>query len=110
MRIDRLHAGYIDVKGIDTEELIATITGSGTVDLWGVSNIAYYAITGSGTIKAHNVESNNCTAEISGSGEIWCHAEEKLNVNISGVGVIYYRGDANPNANISGTGRLERIP
>ena len=102
-------SGYIDIKGIDVQDLQVVITGYGDVDLWGEADIAGYLIEGSGTIRAENLVSNTCLADISGSGEIYCNALEKLDVLISGSGTIYYRGNPAITTNISGSGSLISI-
>ncbi len=109
LRLEIEGSGVIDVKGIDVDELKVIITGSGDVDLWGKTVSAIYTITGSGTISADNVLSNTCTTEISGSGRIYCHAFEKLNVFISGSGDIFYKGSPSISTNISGTGNVISI-
>jgi len=106
LRLEIEGSGKIDVKGIDVHELSAIITGSGDVELWGETEVAIYTITGSGRISAENVLSNTCTTEISGSGTIYCHADEKLNVIISGSGDIFYKGSPSISISISGTGNL----
>ena len=102
-------SGYIDVKGIDVLELNVLITGSGDVSLWGTTGSAEYTITGSGKVNAKNLISNECIAEISGSGSIYCNAVMKLNAIISGSGSIYYRGTPSVNTQISGTGSVISI-
>lgn len=106
LRLEIEGSGVIDVRGIDADEVSVIITGSGEVDLRGETIKSLYTITGSGTITADHLISNNCGVNISGSGKIYCHALEKLDVNISGVGTIYYKGYPSISTNISGTGSL----
>ncbi|MCK4745484.1 MAG: DUF2807 domain-containing protein, partial [Bacteroidales bacterium] len=94
---------------VDVLDLQVLITGSGEVDLWGQTDNAVYTITGSGTIKAQNVTSNDCVAEISGSGTIYCHAEKTLEAIISGSGNIFYRGNPTVSTYISGSGSVQDI-
>ncbi len=109
LRLELEGSGYIDLRGIDVLDLEVLITGSGDVTLWGTSKLAEYTITGSGTISAQNLVSEICTSEISGSGEIYCLATQKLNAFISGSGTIYYRGDPSVTTYISGTGSVISI-
>lgn len=102
-------SGVIDVTYIDVLDLQVLITGSGEADLRGTTDMAEYIITGSGTISAQNLIANRCFAEISGSGAIYCHAIEKLDVLISGSGNIYFRGNPEIDSNISGTGSVTGI-
>jgi len=99
-------SGVIDMKELDVLDLLVLITGSGDVDLWGKSVDANYTITGSGTISAQNLASENCIAEISGSGTIYCQASETLEAIISGSGSIFYRGNPAVSTHISGSGSV----
>ena len=102
-------SGHIDITGIDVLDMQVIISGSGDVNLWGETDIVEYIIAGSGTISAQNLLSNSCTVEISGSGDIYCNVEEKLNVFISGSGDIYYMGEPSISTNISGSGKVVSI-
>lgn len=102
-------SGRIDITGIDVLDLQVLISGSGDVNLRGETDIVEYSIAGSGTISAQNLLSNSCLVEISGSGDIYCNAEEKLDVFISGSGNIYYKGTPSISTKISGSGKVVSI-
>lgn len=85
----------------------ANISGSGNIVLTGSATDANYRISGSGNIDASALISQNCYSVISGSGNIYCSATDKLDVTISGSGSVYYKGTpGSVNANISGSGKL----
>ena len=103
-------SGVIDVAGINVLDLSVLITGSGDVKLYGETDNADYTITGSGTIDAKNVTADNCVAEISGSGSIYCNVVTRLNALISGSGSVFYRGTPSVSTQISGSGEVISIP
>lgn len=98
-------SGEIDFF-VDTDVSKAIISGSGDIKLNGISNYADYKISGSGNIDAFGLPVNECTAKISGSGNIYTTVSDLLNITISGSGNLYYRGDPSINSNISGSGLI----
>jgi len=102
-------SGVIDIRGIDVLRLHVLITGSGEAELWGRTDVAGYAISGSGTISAQNLQSKICVADISGSGTIYCNATKTLEAVISGSGTIYYRGNPQVSTKISGSGSVKTL-
>ena len=102
-------SGVFDIRGIDVLDLRVLITGSGEVEVRGRADVSEYTITGSGTISAQDLQSELCRAEITGSGNIYCHATKTLQAIISGSGVIYYRGKPQVSMTISGSGSVHTI-
>ena len=106
LRVELTGSGVIDLRGLNVGTLDALITGSGEMILWGASVDADLDITGSGEIKAYHLETVNCIANISGSGNMQVNVEKNLTAYISGSGSIYYQGKASVSANISGSGTV----
>jgi hypothetical protein len=63
-------------------------------------------ISGSGKIKALHLEQDECSASISGSGDMYVFVYDFLDANITGSGNIFYRGNPRINVKISGSGSL----
>ena len=82
------------------------ISGSGILDLMGESNTATHTISGSGDINAFSFIQKECTAEISGSGNMYLHVIDYLDVNISGSGTVFYIGDPQLTIKITGSGSV----
>jgi hypothetical protein len=99
-------SGLIDLRELNTGLLDALITGSGEIIFWGETVDADLDITGSGMIKAFHLESVNCIANISGSGNMQVRVEKLLTAYISGSGSIYYQGNPSVSANIIGSGAV----
>lgn len=98
-------SGDIDfaVKSTNTK---AVISGSGKIKLAGESTFADYLISGSGNIESYNLLLNECTAKISGSGNIYTNVSDYLDVTISGSGNLYYIGSPNIDSHITGSGNI----
>ena len=98
-------SGGIDfvVNSVNTK---AVISGSGNIKLSGESTYADYLISGSGNIESYNLLLNECTAKISGSGNIYTNVSDYLNVKISGSGDLYYIGNPIIDVDISGSGNV----
>lgn len=107
LKVELTGSGVIDLAGLNVGLLDALITGSGEMIFRGKAVDADLDITGSGEIKAFNLESVNCIANISGSGNMQVNAEKKLIAYISGSGNVIYMG--NPptlEAHVTGSGAL----
>jgi hypothetical protein len=108
LRVELTGSGLIDLRGLDVGLLDALITGSGEMIFWGMARNADLDITGSGEIKAFHLESVNCTANISGSGNMQVTVEKTLTAYISGSGSIYYQGNPGVSAKITGSGTVSK--
>jgi hypothetical protein len=106
LKVELTGSGLIDLRGLNVGLLDALITGSGEMVFWGNATDADLDITGSGGIKAFHLESVNCIANISGSGNMQVRVEKLLTAYISGSGSIYYQGNPSVSANITGSGAV----
>ena len=109
LRVELTGSGLIDLRGLKLGLLDGLITGSGEMIFWGETLDADLDITGSGMIKAFHLESLNCVANISGSGNMEIRVEKQLTAYISGSGNIYYQGNP-PSVSVNVTGSGAVIP
>ena len=107
---------YVGINGsgtanisVVTETLDTYISGSGDMYFGGSGNTAHFNISGSGSVRAYEMELKNCYADISGSGDMYVHVTDMLNVKISGSGSIYYFGYPQITTNISGSGSVVSV-
>ncbi len=98
-------SGVIDFSVL-SEYVKATITGSGNIKLSGECTYGDYKITGSGNIESFDLLLAECTAKISGSGNILTNVSDHLDVTISGSGNLIYIGNPQINSNITGSGQI----
>ena len=98
------------VLDVTATEITSGISGSGNIDLTGKTSDHNFKISGSGKINALDLETENCSVQISGAGDAKVNVSKKLDVKVSGSGSIRYTGDpARVNTNVSGSGSVEKI-
>lgn len=86
--------GRLIVKGIDVTHLDGSIdTGNGQLILYGKSESAKLSCTGTGTIQADELVSNDTKCVMLGTGTIGCQALTSLNVIGASSGKVYYKGN-----------------
>lgn len=82
--------------------------GSGMITLNGQAKDQTITLGGSGSINASGFETENTTANLSGSGTISTRVTKLLNATLSGSGSIFYYGNPTTvNKNQTGSGVIE---
>ena len=89
-----------------TTSIDTKISGSGNIDLRGESNTGTFTISGSGNINSYNFTQKDCTAKISGSGNMYLNVTDFLDASISGSGSIFYIGNPQITVSITGSGSV----
>ena len=95
-RLEIYNSGSGDIDLTDIVSLSDAeihLSGSGDVNIWGKAESADYTLSGSGDLYAKDFKLDNCKAENSGSGDIYCYASEYLNAILTGSGDIFYSGN-----------------
>ncbi len=103
--IDISGSGRIQT-GVECEDLEINVSGSGQVQISGTADFADLKVSGSGKIYACELEATNCSAKISGSGDICIYVDNFLDATISGSGTVFYRGNPSIESHISGSGKI----
>ncbi len=93
----------------DVEVINARISGSGRIVASGNATESSISISGSGRFEGSELKCQSANLKISGSGMITIHADKQLDASISGSGNIQYSGNAQTNVHTSGSGRLRKI-
>jgi hypothetical protein len=101
-------AGSIDASDINTARLRVTNNGRGYMRLAGEADRQVVDIAGDGRYQAENLQSEEASLDISGSGEAIINASSVLDVRINGAGTVEYIGDPTISRNIVGPGELRR--
>jgi hypothetical protein len=91
----------------DALNTFAQLSGSGKIMASGTSLDFNTNLSGSGKIEAFGLISDDCEAQISGSGSMEINVSKQLNAKISGSGNIWYKGSPNINSQISGSGSVK---
>jgi uncharacterized protein YaaQ len=108
LAIDLSGSGRIELKEGGYTQLTANLGGSGSIALSGTAENGVYAITGSGNIDMKNMKAKAVKAEVTGSGNIYCHADAELDAAITGSGNIEYSGDAVVKSRVTGSGSIDK--
>jgi hypothetical protein len=98
-------SGSGDIKlEVSCDYFNSNVSGSGSVIASGDAIDTKLVISGSGKIRAYNLEQNNCEAVISGSGDVYVAASRTIDARISGSGKVFYINYPRIFTSISGSG------
>jgi hypothetical protein len=86
--------GSIDARGIESDDLTATVIGAGNVALAGKSGRARLQTNGSGTIMAMPLTVGDLVVFLDGPGETQANARFTANLTSTGLGRIVVSGSA----------------
>jgi hypothetical protein len=103
--LDLEGSGNIDFSA-DVENILSRIEGSGDITINGTAISSEFRVIGSGHVRAGGINTDVCTAYISGSGVIDTDVNNSLDVTIIGSGVVNYFGNPVITSNISGSGKI----
>lgn len=98
-------SGQIRVN-VAASKVTSRVTGSGTIELTGETDVEELNLSGSGNIKSFGMRSEVAGVVLSGSGNVEVNATNELVVTISGSGNVYYQGDPTITSTISGSGKV----
>lgn len=93
---------------VTTKIYNAAISGSGKINASGITQSANIAVSGSGEFEGRKLNTKTADIKVSGSGNVYIHADDHLNAHLSGSGNITYSGNAQVNQVKSGSGRITK--
>ena len=103
-------AGSADMTiGVTAEELDLEIAGSGSITVTGVCTGVDVSIAGSGTIHAEELQTATAAVSIAGSGKVFVHAIESLDVSVAGSGDVRYLGEPKISQSVMGSGEVSKM-
>lgn len=101
-------SGDVDLDlGDNMTDVSVIIGGTGDFSLSGKTENQNINISGSGDMKAFDLETQNTEVVISGTGDCKVNVMNNLDVKITGSGDVCYRGQPNVVTDISGSGKVE---
>jgi len=101
-----LGSGDITLDEVRSNDLVAEILGSGSIDLRGETQSLRVKISGSGDFSGADLKSASTRAEILGSGDIQLWATDTLDVTITGSGNVEYFGSPTVTQRTPGSGDI----
>lgn len=99
-------SGNMDLE-VAVSRLVSVIKGSGSMALAGKAAEHEAAVSGSGDIRAFELDSKMASVSISGSGDCRLHATDFLTANISGSGDVIYAGSPRIESRVKGSGSVK---
>ncbi len=107
--LDVFVSGSGNIKlNASAKSIKTNLSGSGNITLDGSVESQNIKISGSGDINAFDLEVEEATVNISGSGECELNVSKNLEVRISGSGDVTYKGAANVSSKITGSGDVKK--
>ena len=101
-------SGDLVVPQLRAGHLETAVSGSGDVTVSGTCPSNEIRISGSGTVRAHDLKTETSRARISGSGDAHVSASRTADGSISGSGGMYVAGGAQLSSSTHGSGRVTK--
>ena len=101
-------SGDVDAEGIDTDELVVDVSGSGAMKARGRAESQEAHVSGSGSYEAEDLESRRVRIDVEGAGSAVVNASEELDAKVGGAGSVEYVGDPTVEEDVSGVGRVSK--
>ncbi len=107
-KIEMNVSGSGNIKGaLDAPAVSIEVSGSGNVDLKGRTKDFDCSVSGSGDINCGDLQSENATVTVSGSGNAHVFASVHLSASAHGSGDIFYGGNPATEIHTSGSGSVQ---
>lgn len=101
-------SGNLEVPQLTASSLETALAGSGDVLVGGSCPRHQIRISGSGSVKAHELQSETCKVRISGSGNAHVYASKAAEAAISGSGNVFVAGGGQMSSSVQGSGRITK--
>ena len=99
--------GNMKVSNLDESETFSIENfGTGNISIDGKATDLKVVNEGSGDILAFDLQVENASIEIEGSGSVETHCSDNLNVTVVGSGNVFYKGNPSINTSITGSGNV----
>lgn len=102
-------SGAVDlsISGVNNNNLYVEVDGAGDIKAAGKTKSFKINISGSGDVKAKELQAENVEVSVNGAGNAVVYASRKLKAEINGAGDISYYGNPKEvSENISGAGDI----
>jgi hypothetical protein len=111
LRTDRLEirvagAGEVTIGSLAVGQLGVDVPGAGRVQLAGKATEQRVALTGAGSYRAPQLESQKAEVKLTGVGSATIYVAQELDVTVQGVGTVEYYGSPSVKERVTGVGRV----
>ncbi len=107
--LDISGSGEILISEADFDKIKARISGSGEIEVDGITDLLDVDLSGSGEVSALDCLAKNAKVDLSGSGNVRVYVTETLDVEISGSGNVSYKGEPQVTKSITGSGSVKKL-
>ena len=93
LQITKTGSSFVDLTSLDVNQLRVKSHGSGHLKLGGQADSGEFVLDGSGAIQASELNTENSSVQLNGSGNIALYSKNRLKVRINGTGQVSYSGN-----------------
>jgi hypothetical protein len=93
---------------VQADDLTLSCSGSGKAYFNGKTGTAKITISGSGDVRARDLEAKSADIRIAGSGSVEIRASDALSASLAGSGGVRYWGSPRVETHVAGSGRVSR--
>ncbi len=102
-------AGNIKAKNIQTDKLVATVSGGGKLEIAGTANQQQVRLSGAGSYAAGNLKTQTADITVTSVGTATVWVTDALDAKIESVGVVNYYGSPRVDKQIKGLGSVNGL-
>jgi hypothetical protein len=102
-------SGNLQLKNLDAQDVRATISGLGSMELYGQAASLDLELKGSGNLTAGDLAVKDAKVSITGLGNATIWPASTLDITISGAGNLEYYGSPKITQNITGLGNIKSL-
>ncbi len=105
IRVELFGIGKADMK-INAKTLYTTMSGQGNIAIAGEVEQHEFVSSGEFQLNSYDLSTTRTLINLSGLGDCYVSASDKLDVTIIGNGIVYYKGNPIISTDITGTGNV----
>lgn len=99
-------SGDVLVDGVDVDDVVVSVQGSGRVELAGTAGRQRVTLDGSGGYDAASLRTEEAALAVEGSGDASVHVTGTLDAAVSGSGSVTHTGGARVTSDVDGSGSV----
>ncbi len=94
------------ILSVEADQINGRNSGSGKVELEGVTTTLDFEIDGSGDVQAFDLLARDAQIDVDGSGDFQVNVSDFLGIDIKGSGDVYYKGNPDMQVSTNGSGKV----
>jgi hypothetical protein len=102
-------SGRVSLDNLNADKINLDISGMGDISINGSVKNQQIMVSGAGNYNAPNLVSETANVDISGTGVVILWVKDQLDLDLSGAGTVHYYGSPTINSDISGAGVVKNL-